>query len=317
MAPILVWFHAVAMILFLIAFLVDWIRSRAQTRKYLKYGIAMGTLLVGLEVLSLATAPSRSVSSPVFSLCACGMDFLRMVAFTTLGMYYCFTLGRPSFPMLLRGHAAAETPTGSSLPLAPEVVSCPGGVVDTTPNKLSPGPMMPETSPVAQTNIVSPAPPEVVPRDAILSVLVVSLIGVIYSVALFVMVSPRLSEGMRRAFGIDDTELAQTVTVQVVLFVLLVAFGEEIVFRLGVQNFLAKYLRLRASRYWIAIVSTTVVWTMGHAGALEPAWVKLVQIFPMGLMFGWLCQRYGVESSILAHMVFNLALVFPSSSLLT
>ncbi len=317
MVPVLVWLHAGVMILFLIAFLVDWIRCRVQTRKYLKYGIAVGMLLVALEMLSLAAAPVGPVSTPVFRLCACGMDFLKMVAFTVLGMYYCSILGRPSFPMLLRGCAVAETPTASSIPLAPEVVPCPEGIVDTTPKQSSPDPMMPETSSVAQTDIVNPAPPVVEPREAILSALVVSLVGAVYSMALFVAVSPRISEGMRRAFGIANGELAQTVTVQVILFVLLVAFGEEIVFRLGVQNFLAKYLELRPNRYWIAILCTAVVWTMGHVGVLEPAWVKLVQIFPMGLMLGWLCQRYGVESSILAHMAFNLALVFPSSRLWT
>ncbi len=106
-------------------------------------------------------------------------------------------------------------------------------------------------------------------------------------------------------------------TAQAILFLLLVAFGEEIVFRLGVQSFLAKYLKLSPNRYWIAIVVTTLLWTIGHAGALEPAWVKLVQIFPVGLMLGWLCQRYGMESSIMAHAVFNLALAFPSSYLVT
>jgi len=302
--------------------------SYVQIRKYLKYGIAVGALVVGLELLALAVAPAVWASRPVFRLCACGMDFLKMVGFTTLGMYYCVTLGRPSFPLLLRRYAVAEVPVaqtpvaempaaGSPLPVAPEIVPYPGDVAGPTPDEPPVDPMTLETGPVVDANVVDPLLPEVVPRDAVVSALIVALVGVIYSVVLFVLISPRISENMRRAFGMDNVGSAPTVTAQAILFLLLVAFGEEIVFRLGVQSFLAKYLRLSPNRYWMAIIVTTILWTMGHAGALEPAWVKLVQVFPMGLMLGWLCQRYGVESSILAHMVFNLALVFPSSNLLT
>ncbi len=313
--------YLIVMVFFVLAFLIDWLHSYAQIRKYLKYGIAVGVLLVGLELLALAAAPAAWASRstfPVLRLCACGIDFLKMVGFTTLGMYYCLTLGRPSFPLLLRRHGVAEVPiVESPPPVAPEVAPSLGGVVEAKPNELSPDPAAAEVSPAVDANIVYPAPPEVVPREAIVSALVVALVGVIYSVVLFVLFSPRISENMRRAFDMGSMGSAPTVTVYIVLFLLLVALGEEIVFRLGVQSFLARYLRLSPNRYWIAIVATTILWTMGHAGALEPAWVKLVQIFPMGLMLGWLCQRYGVESSILAHMVFNVVLAFPSSDLVT
>jgi membrane protease YdiL (CAAX protease family) len=50
---------------------------------------------------------------------------------------------------------------------------------------------------------------------------------------------------------------------------------------------------------------TTVVWTLGHLGSLDPDWVKLAQIFPTGLALGWLYRRQGAESAIAAHALFN------------
>jgi membrane protease YdiL (CAAX protease family) len=336
MAGALACLYLVVMVLFSLAFLVDWVHSYVHVRKYMKYGIAVGAILVGFELLTLAVAPVDWASRPVFRVCACGMDFLKMVGFTSLGMYYCLTLGRPSFPLLLRRHVAAEMPVAQvpvaeapapdgPLAVAPEVAANLGDVAGTTPSEPSQEPAMAEAGSVADGNIVPPVHPAVVPRDAIAGALIVAFLGVVYSLVLFVLFSPRMSESMRLMRDVENIQRtvdmksvgSSQAVVQAVLFLLLVALGEEIVFRLGVQSFLAKYLRLSPSRYWIAIVATTIIWTIGHAGVLEPAWVKLVQIFPMGLMLGWLCQHYGVESSILAHMVFNLALVFPSSSLVT
>jgi hypothetical protein len=37
----------------------------------------------------------------------------------------------------------------------------------------------------------------------------------------------------------------------------------------------------------------------------EPLWIKLAQIFLLGLVFGWLARRYSVEAAILAHVGLN------------
>ena len=89
------------------------------------------------------------------------------------------------------------------------------------------------------------------------------------------------------------------------------AIGEEIIFRLGIQSFLVKYLKLEGQSYWIAILITSALWTIGHAGTLQPEWVKLAQIFPVGLMLGWLFRKYGAESTILAHGLFNILMLLP------
>ena len=91
---------------------------------------------------------------------------------------------------------------------------------------------------------------------------------------------------------------------------ILAGFAEEIMFRLGIQNYIAQKLSFER-KYWIAVLLTTLIWTSGHTGVLEPDWVKLVQVFPFGIALGWLFIKHGAESCILAHMVFNVSILYP------
>ena len=87
------------------------------------------------------------------------------------------------------------------------------------------------------------------------------------------------------------------------------AFIEEITFRLGIQNIIVANFGWFKENYWWAIFTSSVLWTLAHVGVLEPNWVKMVQIFPIGLAFGWLFRKYGVESCMIAHIVFNVVLI--------
>ncbi len=93
------------------------------------------------------------------------------------------------------------------------------------------------------------------------------------------------------------------------LILIAFAFGEEILFRLGIQNFLAKQFRLNGNRYWVAVVVTSGIWSLGHANTLNPEWVKMVQIFPLGIALGFLFKKHGLESCIIAHGIFNLIMM--------
>ncbi len=149
-----------------------------------------------------------------------------------------------------------------------------------------------------------------------LTILGVSIIGILYSVVLFRLTTPQLSEMLQKTVVPPSAGFENATTIQVILLALEFAVAEELIFRLGIQSFLVKYLKLEGARYWIAILITSVLWTLGHAGGLDPAWVKLAQIFPMGLMLGWLFRKYGAESTILAHGLLNVVLVFLSAYLL-
>lgn len=150
-------------------------------------------------------------------------------------------------------------------------------------------------------------------KDYFLTTLGVSLIGIVYTAVLFLLTSPELPEIWQKEGVPPLAGSEHGITIQVILLVLDIAIAEEIVFRLGIQSYLVKYLKLEGQRYWIAILITSVLWTLAHAGNLDPAWVKMAQIFPMGLMLGWLFRKYGVESTVLAHGLFNVVIGFLAS----
>ncbi|NBC23273.1 MAG: CPBP family intramembrane metalloprotease [Gammaproteobacteria bacterium] len=87
---------------------------------------------------------------------------------------------------------------------------------------------------------------------------------------------------------------------------LLTALGEELTFRLGIQNWLATRIGGGPGGYWAAIVLASALWSLGHLGRMDPEWVKLAQIFPAGLLLGWLFRRSGLEACVIAHAVLNL-----------
>jgi len=142
--------------------------------------------------------------------------------------------------------------------------------------------------------------------------------GVVYSCILFTLVPVRVSDAVRELLESSSTSLplAMESSLLSALAMFEFALSEEIVFRLGIQNYLARVLKLRGNNYWIAIVLTTVFWSIAHANTLDPNWAKIVQVFPFGIALGVLFRRYGVEACIAAHLLFNLALMFLASSLI-
>lgn len=131
--------------------------------------------------------------------------------------------------------------------------------------------------------------------------------AIAYSAVLFILTSPRISATVKSALGgVDISPGAATWPLET-LAVLQFAFAEEVVFRLGIQAMLAYALRRNPGRDWIAILLTTLIWTIGHTHTLEPEWVKLAQVFPVGIALGWLQRRYGLECAVLAHAVLNVS----------
>jgi membrane protease YdiL (CAAX protease family) len=136
--------------------------------------------------------------------------------------------------------------------------------------------------------------------------------AVAYSALLFSLTSPEMSDIVKQGYGESESGTGNTISLMQLIVVLEFAFAEEIVFRLGIQNYLAKQLNWRGGKYWIAVTLTAALWTSAHTGVLEPDWVKLVQVFPVGLALGWLFRKLGTESCILAHTLFNVVMAFVS-----
>ena len=146
-------------------------------------------------------------------------------------------------------------------------------------------------------------------RNFLIHTLVITIVSILYSLALFKVTDPEMGAAVRQMMINNEVSQSDIFSPASFSLGIVFAFNEEITFRLGIQNFLAKHLNWRHDRYAIAIIVTSSLWTIGHAGALSPDWVKFAQIFPVGLSLGWLFRKYGVESCILAHSLFNITLL--------
>ena len=58
-----------------------------------------------------------------------------------------------------------------------------------------------------------------------------------------------------------------------------------------------------------AVALASILWSLGHANTLNPEWVKFAQVFPLGIAFGFLFKRFGIESAMAAHGFFNVIMM--------
>jgi len=150
------------------------------------------------------------------------------------------------------------------------------------------------------------------PGAFLVSVATTVALAVGYSVVLFRLTSPQMSALLREVSAEQTASLGISDRPSFLMALALIefAFAEEIIFRLGIQNYLARQFKLQGGRYWIAIILTTLFWSIAHANTLQPEWVKIAQVFPFGLALGFLFRKYGTETCILVHGIFNLVMMF-------
>ena len=89
-----------------------------------------------------------------------------------------------------------------------------------------------------------------------------------------------------------------------VFFLAAIALGGEVAIRLGVQNWLARVLKLEARRYWIAVVVAAAIWARIPFQQDAPSWYEFAVRLPVGIGLGFLFKRYGFETSLAAHGAF-------------
>jgi len=181
----------------------------------------------------------------------------------------------------------------------------------------NPSPIESDEMIVGETAVITPPPPTFelpsTTKKMIIAASMTAAGGILFSTLLFWLTSPQMSDLAKDQLGVAELTLSNLPFTM--LIVLNFAFAEEIVFRLGIQNFLSKQFAWHGEKYGWAIIITAFIWTMGHVGVMDPNWVKMVQIFPFGLALGWLFKKYGAESAIIAHSLFNVILLIPASYL--
>ena len=236
---------------------------------------------------------------------ALGWGILRMWGFVNNGIFFSNQLNIRSFPLfaprLGLPPAPVETPTVDPIPAPPAEEST---LIADTPivsEAVPPEPIEPAAMPVAPIEPEPIAPPPVNWTRYWLNILGVGVGAVVYSAVLFLVTQPRPGL-IAQDLMLSDEPIMTPLTLVVLLEF---AFAEELIFRLGIQNYLGAKLINKRYGYAIAVALTAALWAMAHVGSLDPDWVKLAQIFPLGLALGWLYRRQGTESTIMAHALFN------------
>ncbi len=133
---------------------------------------------------------------------------------------------------------------------------------------------------------------------------------IVASVILFVITKPAIGAAFR-----TPEDLSTEVSLTAVFAVSAVAFAEEIIFRLGLQNGLTYLWRWSEHGHHWAVLATSTLWTAAYIGSLDPNWVKMVQVFIFGLILGQMNRKLGVIPCIVTHVLFNATMFFVSSEL--
>src|SRR5574341_234921 len=137
----------------------------------------------------------------------------------------------------------------------------------------------------------------------------------IFTFFLFKFTHPEMSDFIKEAVEVQG-KLKAKVELSSIVFFLLVAFYEEILFRLFIQTFLSYILRRFALGSFIAIVGASLFFAMGHFGILATWWVKFVQTFTIGLVLGHVMKKHGMEASFGVHAILNIFALYSSGILL-
>ncbi|MGF1657141.1 MAG: lysostaphin resistance A-like protein [Verrucomicrobiales bacterium] len=86
-------------------------------------------------------------------------------------------------------------------------------------------------------------------------------------------------------------------------FVVLAPLYEEILFRGLLQSGLT-WIMLPWTEH-AGIIFTAIIFALIHGAMLEPEWLKLVQILPLGIFLGYIRRYHGLEACIIFHVLFN------------
>lgn len=149
----------------------------------------------------------------------------------------------------------------------------------------------------------------------ILHIIIWSLFICTFTYILFKITNPKMAHYLQ-----DQTEsfdLDNAIPTTAILFFVLIALYEEIIFRLFTQNFLMRLFRRISFGKILAVILTSIFFAYGHTGILENDWVKLLQTFVIGLVLSHSMLKYGMEASLTIHIILNLFAIFAANILVT
>jgi hypothetical protein len=269
-------------LLFLI-FIVNWFRSLRQLKNHWKIGLFVGCVAVSLKVLVIVFHPNTELlHSFITILLSCIVSFCIALCFTMLGMYYSNCIG-------IRNHACISI----------TIIEIFQTILSNPTRQSSPLDRKNETESI-QSQKDNP-----VIKIIYIGTIVGSLCS-FYSMILYFIFKPDCFNSICTNYG----PLGQLITIAFVIsWAILKALEEEVIFRLGIQNYFGKIFSQYSISYWYAILLTSFIWTIGHISMVMPVWINIAQMFPIGVLLGWLYWRFGIESCIIARFILNILLI--------
>jgi membrane protease YdiL (CAAX protease family) len=134
------------------------------------------------------------------------------------------------------------------------------------------------------------------------------LISIGFTTLIFYIFTPSLSFEYIRQTATSRITIDHSITWNLIYFVVMALF-EECWFRAGIQKKISLLVRSKHSLL-ISILVASLLFSICHMGILREEWIKILQIFVLGIFFGLAYHKGGLYSSMLAHSLLNLLFPF-------
>lgn len=140
--------------------------------------------------------------------------------------------------------------------------------------------------------------------------LVAGGVALIYSIGLFWGCQQLTGSPPQPAPGTEEVAEIFAGNIPLVLgFGLAAAFWEEIFVRLFLLNALRRLFRGARFSTVCAVLLSSAIWAAGHAGTMNPEIIKFMQVFVVGILFGIIHVKKGIETCLGAHSAFNVGIL--------
>lgn len=121
---------------------------------------------------------------------------------------------------------------------------------------------------------------------------------------IFKVEEPADPEFLKMFPSVEQMSYAQ-LALPVAGFAIAAAIVEELIFRGGILGFFLRITKNRTGPAWVFIVATALLWALLHIPNTDHPFLKVMQIFTLGIALGWMMRQWGLASTMAAHIALN------------
>ena len=130
----------------------------------------------------------------------------------------------------------------------------------------------------------------------------------IWTFVIFYVFKPTASDSLNILIP-DQGRAVQLV--YILLNILVIApISEEIFFRQFSMGIFAKWFGVSRLAIFFNIGLSSIIFSLSHLNMLTNNWIKMAQVFPLGIALGYVYLKKGLEHCIVLHLLFNLIAFF-------